>query len=271
MQEAAQYVLGNSEHEVQRLMFQSEIIRPITMRLLREAGLSAGMRALDLGCGAGDVTMLAADIVGPSGSVVGLDRNADIVIAARERATAAGYSNVAFVEEAAADRGERSFDVVIGRYILVHQADPASLIRFAASHVRPGGVVAFHEVQCFGDVQSLPHVPIWHQVWNLLVAGFASGMSHPDAGARLIEHFSSAGLDLPTLFSEIPVGGGPTSPLYAWMTLTLRSLLPRLESDGSIDAAKIDLNTFEDRIRVAVTSARSQVGFAQQYCAWARV
>lgn len=265
-----QYVLGHSELEVQRLLLQSAIIRPITIRLLREAGLSPGMRVLDLGCGAGDVTMLAADIVGRSGSVVGLDRNADILKVARQRADAAGYTNLEFVEGSAEGTGKRSFDLIVGRYILVHQADPAALIRFAASHARPGGVVAFHEVQGFGDIQSLPRVAIWHEVWSWIVAGFASGMIHPDAGARLVEHFSTAGLDLPTIFSEVPCGGGPAAPLYAWMTQTLRSLLPRLPTD----AAKVDaksLDTLEERIREAVTSARSQVAFAQQYCAWTRV
>lgn len=272
--QAVQYVLGNTELEVRRLLFQSAIIRPITVRLLREAGLSTGMRVLDLGCGAGDVTMLAADLVGESGSVVGVDRYGGILRVARQRANDAGYTNVEFVEGSVDRTGKRSFDMVVGRYILVHQADPALLIRLAASHARPGGVVAFHEVQGFGDVQSLPRVPIWHDVWSWIVAGFASGMDHPDAGARLIEHFIAAGLELPTLFSESPCGGGPASPLYAWMTQTLRSLLPRLEACGAIDAAKVNvtaLDSLEQCIREAVTSARSQVGFAQQYCAWTKV
>jgi len=46
-------------------MLQAKIIGPITERLLRETGLKQGMRVLDLGCGAGDVVMLAADLVGP--------------------------------------------------------------------------------------------------------------------------------------------------------------------------------------------------------------
>ena len=51
------------------------MLRPITERLLRNAGIDAGMRVLDLGCGAGDVSMLAAELVGPQGSIVGIDRS----------------------------------------------------------------------------------------------------------------------------------------------------------------------------------------------------
>jgi SAM-dependent methyltransferase len=46
-------------------------------RRAKEAGLKPGMRVLDLGCGAGDVAMLAADLVGPKGRVVGIDRSAE--------------------------------------------------------------------------------------------------------------------------------------------------------------------------------------------------
>jgi ubiquinone/menaquinone biosynthesis C-methylase UbiE len=51
------------------------MLRPITERLLRSAGIEPGMRVLDIGCGAGDVSMLAAELVGSTGSVVGIDRN----------------------------------------------------------------------------------------------------------------------------------------------------------------------------------------------------
>jgi cyclopropane fatty-acyl-phospholipid synthase-like methyltransferase len=52
-------------------MLQADNLRPITTRLLREIGLAQGMRVVDLGCGAGDVAMLAAEMVGPTGAVLG--------------------------------------------------------------------------------------------------------------------------------------------------------------------------------------------------------
>jgi SAM-dependent methyltransferase len=55
---------GSAEHQ---------IYGPITRRFLTAAGVSAGMRVLDLGSGAGDVALLLADLVGPQGRVVGAD------------------------------------------------------------------------------------------------------------------------------------------------------------------------------------------------------
>jgi ubiquinone/menaquinone biosynthesis C-methylase UbiE len=72
-------------------MLQATILRPFTERLLRNAEIGPGMRVLDLGCGPGDVSMLAAELVGPSGSVVGIDRSPQVIALARTRAQAAGY------------------------------------------------------------------------------------------------------------------------------------------------------------------------------------
>ena len=85
------YILDNTLANINRLTLQAEIFEPMTRRLLDNAGLGEGMRVLDLGCGAGDVTLLAAERVGPSGLVVGIDRDARSHDAANERARRCGY------------------------------------------------------------------------------------------------------------------------------------------------------------------------------------
>jgi protein-L-isoaspartate O-methyltransferase len=59
------YALGRTRVEYQRLIEQAELFRPLTERLLRAAGIGAGMQVLDVGCGAGDVSFLVSEIVGP--------------------------------------------------------------------------------------------------------------------------------------------------------------------------------------------------------------
>ena len=90
------YVLGHSQREIQRLIAQAAILRPVTERLLRSLKIGPGMRVLDLGCGAGDVTMLAAEFVGPTGLIVGIDRNREVLTLAAERARAAGLRQIRF-------------------------------------------------------------------------------------------------------------------------------------------------------------------------------
>jgi precorrin-6B methylase 2 len=64
------YIFGHSESEVHRLMRQAPVLTPITRRLCSDAGLARDMRVLDVGCGSGDVSMLAADMVGSGCAVV---------------------------------------------------------------------------------------------------------------------------------------------------------------------------------------------------------
>src|SRR5262249_28520104 len=128
------YVLGHSEAEIRRLTTQAAILRPITERLLRSAGIGPGMRVLDVGCGAGDVALLAAELVGPTGVVVGIDRNREAVAVAAERARAANLWHVAFEETSVEELiDDERFDLAIGRYVLIHQSDPVTFIRAAAS------------------------------------------------------------------------------------------------------------------------------------------
>ena len=113
------------------------MLRPITERLLRNAGIDTGMRVLDLGCGAGDVTMLVAELVGPEGFVVGIDRNQQVLDVARVRTREAGLQQISFLEASIeAFSAREPFDLVIGRYILIHQSEPVMLLRNAGRLVR---------------------------------------------------------------------------------------------------------------------------------------
>ncbi|WP_343713352.1 class I SAM-dependent methyltransferase [Inquilinus sp.] len=263
------YILGHSQAELRRLMLQASIIQPITRRLLLEAGLKPGMRVLDIGCGTGDVSLLAADLVGPRGAVVGIDRSAEAVAAARDRAAALGYGRVTFHQaEAGAYDDPAPFDLAIGRYVLIHQADPAEMIRAAAAHVRPGGIVAFHELAVGGKSQTLPLVPLEGEIWDGVTAALTSVLRHPDAGRRMVEHFHRAGLGQPTLFCETPVGA-PDTPIYAWLVQTLHSLLPQVERIGRPVPA--DLDTLEERLRAEAAAAHSQVMAPAQFCGWVRL
>jgi ubiquinone/menaquinone biosynthesis C-methylase UbiE len=271
-QRESTYILGHSQEETRRLIEQAAILRPITERLLRSAGIKNGMRVLDLGCGPGDVSILAGKLVGASGSVVGIDFNAHILAVARARAHANGLSHLTFTEASVGTFSDpRPFDFVIARYVLVHQVDPVAFLRAAANFVTPGGVLALHELILDRPVYSRPTVALWQQTADWLLTTFRSGAPSYDAAGRLIEHFSSAGLPQPVLFCETPVGGGIDAPHYAWFAEVARTLLPRMIQTGVVTADAVAINTLESRLRSAVVEARSQVEGPAQVCAWTRV
>ena len=81
------YALGHADVEVRRLLLQGRLYNDYTEHALRLAGLRPGMRVLDIGCGPGDVSFLAARLVGPTGSVLGVDAAPAMVELARDRAS----------------------------------------------------------------------------------------------------------------------------------------------------------------------------------------
>ena len=82
----ARYTMGRTQGEEDRLIQQSQLYDAVTRRFLWEAGISSGMKVLDIGSGPGDVALTAAELVGPEGAVVGVDVNPEILETARARA-----------------------------------------------------------------------------------------------------------------------------------------------------------------------------------------
>ena len=122
------YALGHNHEELQRLIGQSRFLGELTEEVLRAAGIGPGMRVLDVGCGAGDVSFLAATLVGAGGSVVGVDRSAEAIALAKRRAADVGLANVSFVTQDLQDLAtEARFDAIIGRLVLMYFPEPAAL------------------------------------------------------------------------------------------------------------------------------------------------
>ena len=162
-EERSTYVMGATEHERRRLSLQGSILKSLTDSFLKQAGLSEGMRVLDLGCGIGDVSLIAARIVGPVGSVTGLDPDSAALDTARARAREEGLSQVNFEQTAfEAYTTDRPYDAVVGRHILIHSPDPLGWIRKAKSLLRSAGIAAFQEydLSCFPRIE--PEPPLFH-------------------------------------------------------------------------------------------------------------
>jgi SAM-dependent methyltransferase len=267
-----EYVLGHSAREFRRLRLQGVLAEPITIRLLQSCGLKAGMRVLDIGTGAGDVAMLAAERVGSSGCVVAIDGNAEAIKYARDRAEAAGLRwldfRVGSLDETS-DLG--SFDLVVGRLVLHHQSDEVAFIQKAASFTRSGGLLGFIEPGYNAAAHmSTPAVPLYEECFRLCADALTSVGAKADTGLRLVELFHKAGLDEPELACDV-LTGGPNSQMVEWIALTLQSMLPQLESIGATTAARVEIDTLQERLLKAASVAPSQLSLPPFISAWTRV
>jgi ubiquinone/menaquinone biosynthesis C-methylase UbiE len=267
-----EYLLGHSERELDRLQAQAQLIDPVTRRFFAEAGVAPGMRILDVGSGAGDVAFLAADMVGDSGEVVGVDRVAAGLETARTRAATRSLRNVSFhVGDPAEMTFERPFDAVVGRYVLQFQQDPAAMLRKLAAQVRPGGVVVFHEID-WGGLASFPPAPTFDRCcrWGretLRLHGTETRM-----GIKLYSTFVAAGLPPPRMRLEALVGGGANGlDLLRLTTDLVATLLAEMERLGVATAADVGLDTLLARMRDEAIALSSVIVGTFQIGAWSRV
>ena len=242
------YALGHSERELGRLSAQARVFAPFTRHMLQEAGVSEGMRILDVGSGAGDVAFLCASLVGPSGQVIGIDRAAAAVEIATQRARDASLENVAFLAGDPREISfEKPFDASVGRLVLMHHPDPVGTLRTLAGLLRPGGIIAFQEFDITG-ANSFPPAPTFEQCLEWIAATFARTGTDPRMGAKLYPAFLEAGLPAPTMSSQAGIWGGNDSTPGILVSDVIRSILPAMVKFGIATEAQVEIGTLADRV-----------------------
>lgn len=264
------YILGHAADELDRLIEQARFFGDLTEDVLRLAGLGRGMRVLDIGCGTGDVSFLAARLVGPEGAVIGVDKSPEAVAAAQGRAERAGLANVRFlVGDAAELELDHTVDALIGRLVLMYFPDPAAVLRHVLRYLASGGIVACQEMDLSGTT-SEPYCELVDATGRRIVETFTRAGIDPRAGLKLRRVFQAAGLPAPRMIQGARVEGGPDSPVYDYMAQTTRTLLPLIERTGVATAAEVGIETLAARLRQEVLDQDAVVVPPPLIGAWAR-
>ena len=253
------YALGHSEQELERLSRQAQAFEPFTRQLLQQAGINTGMRVLDVGCGSGDVAFLAADLVGPTGEVIGADCAAAAAQRATARAQARDLRNVKFLEGDPTEmQFDRPFDAVIGRLVLMYYPDPVDAVRRLAGHVRAGGLIIFQEFD-IANCRSLPPAPTFERHISWIRQTLSATGARTQLGLELYSVLVAAGLPRPTMRMDAVIGGGPDCPVYELVAEVTRSLLPVMEKLKIATATEVDVASLAQRLRDEVVAAKGVV------------
>ena len=266
-----QYVLGHGERELQRLSLQAQYWGDATLELLQGAGIGRGMRVLDLGCGAGDVSLLAGTLVGPSGSVVGVDRSAEAIAAATTRAHATGMTQIQFQVAQIDEYGSaQPFDGIVGRFVLLYLADPAAVLRRLLRLVRPNGVVAFLEMD-MTVAHTVPSVALFETTVERLRETFRRARVPLDLGPQVWRVFREAGLPDPSLIVRWKAEPAPAMAGTRYLAETVRSLLPMMERLGVASASEVDVETLATRLQEALMAEQATMLPPAVVGAWSRM
>jgi ubiquinone/menaquinone biosynthesis C-methylase UbiE len=265
------YALGYTSEEHSRLMRQAALVAPCTERLFHAAGISPGDRVLDLGSGVGDVSLLLGKLVGPSGKVVGVERDASSIARAQARIAAARLNNVSFSESDATEvKVSGTFDAVVGRFILMYLPNPARTLRGLATLLRPGGAVAFLEPS-WAAVRGLSaHLPLYSAFATAIVETFKTCRVNPEMGTAMIKAFVDAGLPIPSMSMEVVFGSD--EEFTRALAETLRSLEPMARRNGVSLQMLGDLRTLGERLYAEAHRAGDAIAWlAGNVGAWCRI
>jgi len=270
------YALGHTQEELERLVQQGRFFGEMTEHMLLKAGLAPGMRVLDVGCGAGDVSFLAAKLVGPQGAVIGVDKAPEAIGYAQGRAQAAGLQNVRFI---AADLAHfqldgEPVDALIGRLVLMYFPDPAAVLRRLLTFVKPGGIVAFQEL----DTPVTPPPAVMCDPFCDTYVAAATRITQTltrlgvdtRCGAKLRRIFEQAGLPGAQTIATLRYENGPDSAIYAWIEQLTRTLLPLMQQVGVATADEVQVDTLVERMRQEAVEKGCTLVTPPMVAAWAR-
>src|SRR5436190_22883812 len=265
---SADYPLGHTDAEHERLIRQAARVAPITERFFREAGIAPGQRVLDLGSGVGDVAMLAARLEGPSGPVVAIERDPKSIAKASARVTEAGFHNVSFNESNVNEiLDEKPFDAAVGRFILMYLPDPVATLRSISQVVRPGGVFDFQQPCWVPVLAHLATLPLWFATDSLIDKAMRASANH-DMGTELYRTFVEDGLPAPTMRMELPMENEPY--LAQWYYDTLCSLRPQIEQLRLPIESLGSLDTLVQRLQAEVAESKIVGCWFASVGAWCR-
>ena len=269
--DANEYALGYSERELKRLRRQAQLVNPITRQYLIEAGIEPGMRVLDVGSGAGDVAFLAAELLGPSDQVVGVDRSPAALALARSRAKEQSLAHVTFREsELSAMAFDQHFDAAIGRYVLCFQPDPVALLRKISGLVRPGGIVLFHEPDR-KQIRSYPPSPTYDKMSEWIDETFRRTGMDVRMGIKLYSTFLAAGLAAPTMRLHAVIGGAEALEEVHFEADAAVTLAAAMERTGVATADELGADSLIERITQEMSANQSVIVGRADIGAWTRL
>lgn len=189
------YPLGGTSTERDRLLSQAEQYEPTANWLLDQIGIQDGWRAVDIGCGPIGILNLLSQRVGPSGAVIGLEREQRFVEMGRAEIAKRGLSNVTMVQGDGLKTGleKGSFDLVHERLVLINVSAREAFLTEMLSLLRPGGTVALEDVDNVSWLCQPAH-PSWDILLNAFHSVFHAGGGDGFVGRRLPVLLHAAGV-----------------------------------------------------------------------------
>ena len=254
------YVLGNLDNEISRLEIQSGFFEPLTRQTLLRAGVGRGMRCLDVGCGAGSVTRILAEMVGKKGQVIGTDVDEKYLQYCRNYRP---QPNVDFMlDDISSSRlAKGNFDAIYSRFMFVHLKDARKAIRSMKQLVKKGGAIIIEELDhapdswlCYPESKSVGTLR------DIYVALVKKAGGDPFAGRKIYSLMVEESLDTSVECNSpcLLMGHEPYSTL-GWRIA--ESLKPQIQNYGLM--TEQEYNTLYSELKQLSEDKKSFITYAR--------
>lgn len=254
MSEAAdrEYVLGTHDEELARLGLQHRVWRPTALACWHRAGVTVGSRVLDVGAGPGFAAADLAEIVGPTGRVVAVERSARFAAAGRQACAARGLAHVEY-HELDLMRDELpagGFDASWCRWVACFVPSPRALVAKVVAALRVGGVAVFHEYADYASWRFSPRLPKQEEFVRKVMASWRESGGEPDIALALPPLLAEFGCVVREVTPQV-FTGRPRDHLWQWPATFLNVNLDRMRDLGQVSAEWADAARQEFRTAAA--------------------
>ncbi len=246
------YVLGTHGEELARLGLQHRVWRPVVLDCWQRAGLTVGKRVLDVGAGPGYATVDLAEIVGPTGEIVALERSQNFIRAIKANCHVRLLMNVKIheIDLMTDDLPAGDYDFAWCRWVVSFVDDPALLIRKLVRVMPKASLSIFHEYGHYETWRFFAQLPMQERFREHVIATWRESGGEPDGAARLPQLLADNGFVIrstrPHVFCL-----RPSDYMWQWPTTFIEIYLPRLIEMGRID------QEFADKVRADLANAEA--------------
>jgi ubiquinone/menaquinone biosynthesis C-methylase UbiE len=235
MSEDKSYVIGTHDAEIERLGVQHRVWRSSVLDFWRLGGVTQGMTVIDAGAGPGHATLDLAEIVGPTGGVIAIERSRRFLDALEARAAARGLRNIETIEADLADVDWARFaaDRLWCRWVLAFVPDAASVVRGMVRAVKPGGVLLFHEYYDYASWKLSPRSAAFESYIAKIIARWRATGSEPDIALDLPPLLEAIGLRVEAV-RPVVFAAAMDDDAACWPTGFAREYLPSMIASGDL-------------------------------------
>ncbi len=230
-----EYVLGTHDEEVARLGLQHRVWRSVVTDCWQRVGITHGWRVLDAGAGPGYATADLAEIVGPAGAVLAIERSARFLQVARARCQSLGLTNVEFREADLTEQtlGDLQFDAAWCRWVASFVSSPEKLVKTIAGALRPGGFAIFHEYSDYETFRVMPIKPALESFMVEVMASWRASGGEPNVARELPRLLAGAGLRVVEIRPHVRTVS-PRDYTWQWPASFIEINLERLRELGRV-------------------------------------